>query len=327
MAGKVSETTLKRRTAFLVTLADGATDISFLNDTDRVLEYLKRYSSVSSRWNYLMHIHEAIKCDPSLVKESARDIYSKEIARLKVERSAQIETNVKSAKQEVTLKDGLVYEQSVLRDKIKILFASTGLPYKPLTVAHAKKVTTTFAQKLQDLVYLALWLFQPALRSNWATMHYTTKRPTETNANYLYQRAGVMTLFMNQFKNAKVMGQVTIPVRDELRDLLLIWFGVLKHVSGAKPMFVCNYSITQKGVDHVGSDDGLARHLPRVSERELGKPLGVNDFRHLWEIAIQQDPAYAKMSIPDRDAVHRELLHGRRVAELYNVQDSPNSPA
>lgn len=78
-----------------------------------------------------------------------------------------------------------------------------------------------------------MYLFQPALRNDWAALNITNKlRELSTDKNYLYIKGRDMRIIMNVFKNAKVMGQVIIEVRPKLVELLIIWLAVLKKLLG-----------------------------------------------------------------------------------------------
>jgi len=88
------------------------------------------------------------------------------------------------------------------------------------------------------------------------------------------------------------------------------------------------YNITVTKCEFVENDEALRRNIPRITARVFdlgkdanGKPIGlsINDFRHLWEIHIQTDPTYSKLSKDARDKIHAELLHSTHMGQLYNV--------
>jgi hypothetical protein len=56
-----------------------------------------------------------------------------------------------------------------------------------------------------------------------------------------------------------------------------------------------------------------------MSDRVFGKPLTINDYRHIFEIAIQKDPNYKDMTIAEKEKLHESLLHNHNTALRYNL--------
>jgi hypothetical protein len=322
---KYSLTTLKKRVAFLTKLANGAKDISFLNDTKRILKTLNTYTNPSTRWTMFMHVVEAMKIDPGLIKPEARKAYDDAISALHPEYVHYITNNVKNEHDEKLLNTTLPEQQGLLKNAIANHFAAYHVAYKPLTKTTIKKLGAgiiPFAQGLQDLLYLGVYLFQPALRSNWASMRITTKATTDKN-NYLFKRGNRMVIQMRSFKNVAKFGTMDIDVRPDLEELINVWLSVLKPIlkTTKMPEHLMHYSISSNGAKWTGNDDSLARNLPNVSQRILGRDYGVNGFRKLWESFIQRSKEYAEMSKEQKSEVHGEMLHSQGVAELYNKKE------
>lgn len=332
LQGTAALTTLSKRIAFLKDLASmspGSTDFSFLNDTKMVMSRINRSDNIDTQWNSLMNVVMAMKSDPSVISSDAKSFYDTVITNLKELRLAKRDNNVRTEKQQITLKTELIQRQDELSSKISDLFKRYGLSYKVPTAAQLSKIDKFgFAKALQDLMIPAVYLFQPALRSDWGSMHITGKsKALPTDRNYLYVKGSKMTIIMNVYKNAKVLGQVSINVRPRLVALMNIWLFVLKNLLKTKPLFPLYYNITKTNIEYVESDEALRRQIPRITKRVFdikdkdGKRIGlnINSFRHLWEIAIQTDPSYAKLTDDARKAIHKELLHGLHIAQLYNV--------
>jgi hypothetical protein len=130
-----------------------------------------------------------------------------------------------------------------------------------------------------------------------------------------------MKIILNKYKTAKTYGRQEIKLTPKLTKLLKIWIDLLKKLIGKKPTYALGYSIISNGVEHSSNEDSLRKKLGRYTEFIFGIKLTINDFRHLWEIDIQTNPKYAKMTLEERRAMHMKLLHGLDIAQSYNVQD------
>ncbi len=324
---KYAKTTLRKRVSFLTQLADGAKDISFLNDTTRILHKLNSYTNPSTRWTMFMHIVEASKINPSLIKPETRKVYDDAIAKLQPEYQSHINNNVKSEHDKELLDTTLPEQQDLLKQAISNYFLSYHVDFKPLTATTIKRLGAgliPFAQGLQDLLYLSAYLFQPALRADYASMRVATKATKDTTNNYLFKRGNKMALLMHSFKNAKKFGSMEIPVRADFANIINVWLSVLKPLihTTKTPEHLMHYAIATTGTKWIGNDDSLARNLPNISKRILGRDYGVNGFRKLWESYIQRSDEDAEMTNEQRQKAHGEMLHGVAVAELYNQTDA-----
>lgn len=331
LAGTAATTTLKKRISFLNGLAEnisGYNDFGFLNKTGLVIKRIEKSDNVDTQWNSLWHVLMAIRSDPSVVSDQAKKIYEDLAESLKDKRNAKRDNNVKTEKQVHTLDSSLAQRQKELRSKIEQLFEDNDLPYKVPTAVRFRQLNTfAFGKSLQELIIPAVYLFQPALRNDWGNLHITSKMSGLTNdKNYLYVRGSTMRLIMNVYKNSKSLGHQEIEVRPELVKLLEIWFAILKQMLGTKPSYPLLYNITKSKCEYVESEDALRRQIPRTTQRVFdikdasGKPIGlsINDFRSLWEIDIQTNPNYAKLTVEQQKKLHLELLHGAEIAKFYN---------
>lgn len=317
LAGSASATTLSKRIPFLLKLSGTAKDFSFLNNTKKVLARLNESNNINTKWGNLWHVIMAIRSDPDATSQATKDYYLKLAEQYRIVRDATIANNVKTEKQKITLAKSLTEYQNELRAKIKNLFESDNYEYKPFK----RVVSWQFASSLQDLVTMAVYLLQPALRNDWAQLHIVKSTTKLTNnKNYLYTRGKVMRLIMSVYKNSKSMGKQVINIKPELAELLLIWFSVIEVMTKEKPKYVLQYTITKDKFEYVDSDDAMRRNIPRIAQRVFNINLSINDMRHLWEINYQTDPKYATLTQAEKNELHRELLHSSAIAQLYNVQ-------
>jgi hypothetical protein len=318
-ADSASPTTLMRRIRFLVGISDGATDISFLNDTNRIFGILNKYTNVSTRWTHSMHIVMALRLDPDLITDATRAAYDRYLGPLRDAAIGHITNNVMTENESKLLDTTLAAEQDRLRKAILAHFAKYELEYKLLTKAALKKIDLVkFAHDFQELVYLGAYLFQPALRSNYGTMRITTKSTRlDESHNYLYKRGSTMALLMRNYKNSKSMGYVRIPARAEFKQLIDIWLSLLKIIN-PKPVGLMHYKITNTEIRWLDSDAAVTNNIRAIANKWLGRAFTINAFRKLWETSIQTDPTYQNLTVREKTEIHKEMLHTRTTAELYH---------
>lgn len=321
LAGSAAATTLNKRIRFLVELSElipDHKDFSFLNETDKVKERINRSDNVNTKWTSLWHVISAIKSDPTVVSNEAKAIYNEYADQLKVQRSAKNDNNVATEKQSTALKNSLPHYQEELRKLISNLFSSNGYEYAPFKASEIKSLKNSFANDLQDLTILGLYLFTPALRNDWGDLTITTKKTgLDTDKNYLYTKGNKMELIMHTYKNDKHMGEQIITIRPELVELLKIWIPIVKQKTGDKAAKPFMYLINSKQFDHIANDDAMRRKIGRIGGRLLRIDLSINDYRVLWETAIQSDPNYQRLTVEMKKKLHNELLHGIDISKYY----------
>jgi hypothetical protein len=305
-----------------------ARDFSFLNETSKVLSFIEKYENVDTRWNVLMNILVACKSAPDVIDDATRSFYSDVISATKDLRVAKSKNNVKTPKQQESLKVPLKYRQGQIGLLINNTFEKYGL--KVRNKIHSTEVAKLgdkiyqFAREFQSIVGLALYAFQPALRRDYAKMRYATSTQ-EINAtdNWMVISPKIKKMYMNHFKNSKIMGSTQIDLETNLVTTMVYWISVLTALLKKKPEFVIQYKIElkTKSTTHIGKEDMQAQKITRDSRILLGQAINVDTWRHLWESAIQNSPEYLKMTIAEREFQHRRMLHSKNIAELYNLQD------
>ena len=323
--------TVTQRVSILKKLAKEfpkAKDFSFLNDTQKVTEWLNSYEKVTTRTSNLFIILAAIKSDPLVVSQKAKDYYDALRSKLVVLKEAARQNNTKSTKQVESLNVSLVDRQIQIQQIIKQFFDQ----YKiDVTGKLTKKIYKSilnkpeFIKSLQEITICACYLLQPSLRNDWAGLRLTGKiKGLPTNNNFLYSRAGKMVLVLNLYKNAASMGHQEIEIKhDQLKQLLTFWIALIKMHSMELDLpsieYLFYYFVSKNKFYHNVNEDTMRRAIPEITQRVLGQTFTINDFRHLWEINIQQDPAYSTMTLAQKNELHRQLLHSPGAALEYNV--------
>lgn len=330
LKGTAAETTIRKRVAFLNLLSDrvdGAEDMSFLNSTGIVMKRINDTDNVETRWNRIMNVFKAIEATPHLINSKAKSVYDKEIEKLKQARIDIRNKNAKTPKQVIRLDIGLTDRQQELNDILDDFFKDYDLPLANVKANQIERLRrddmlVPFVKQFQDLIIMACYIFQPALRNDWGAMKIITKiRGIAKDENYLYISSGKMELVLQVYKNVKSLGKMRIAVRPKLRQLLKIWIDLLNKTTD-NPTHLLYYAIDKNGIRHIENDEAIRRQISRISEKTFGLPLSINDFRALWEEHIQRDPNYMRMSPEQQEKLHNELLHGKVIAATYNRVDA-----
>lgn len=326
LAGSAADSTLDKRIRYLYNLSKNYPDIedsTFLNDADNIIKVINKSDNVDTKWNSLWHVMALINANPKLITEAAKNKYTNLIETLRIQRDIKHSRNYKTENQKETLKVTLVDRQKQLDELIEELFKRYEIPYKLIAPKDLIKFDKfKFAKELDRLVLIACYLYQPAVRNDWHNLEIISAIKNSTNdRNYLYASGDTMKIILNKYKTAKTYGRQEIKLTPKLTKLLKIWIDLLKKLIGKKPTYALGYSITSNSVEHSSNEDSLRKKLGRYTDTIFGIKLTINDFRHLWEIDIQTNPKYAKMTLEERQAMHMKLLHGLDIAQSYNVQD------
>lgn len=323
--GKAAASTINSRIRYLNNLskiAKDPTDIRFLNDADKVLEVVKKNPNVNTQWTGLMHINAAVKADPSKITQKATDTYRSYIASIK---DARIEKNLNNNRTEKQAAKYLPLQE--LKDTINNEFQKL-LAQKDMTnTIDIRKVRRAvgdldFVKKYQQLLIIAVYVLQPPLRNDWFALKMINKLgdATDPKSNYIYIKSkSKIKLILNHYKTAYITGTTTIDIEDaNLRKYISGWAKIINVLLDNPERFM-GYLITKNTITYNPNTETTRRGMAIISNKLFGKPLTINDFRHIYEIDLQTDPEYAKMTQAERNAEHAKLLHSTPTAQLYNV--------
>jgi hypothetical protein len=222
----------------------------------------------------------------------------------------------------------LQQRQRALEEKLHQLFEVFDLPYKPLTDIQFLELGQhkyVFAKQLQDLVILACYIFQPALRNDWVSLRIVNQASDICDGNnYLYMTDNnTMRLVMTRYRNSQYLGKQIIDVLPDLRYLLQIWVDLLTRMLPEKPEYILMYHLTTKKIYYQSSGDAMRRQIPRITNRLFGVHMSINDFRHLWDIDFQQNPKwnYQTLNRQQRTQLHNQMLHSKCFDQPYSLKD------
>lgn len=323
----VAASTAQKRISILNRLVGDAKDFTKL-DRKAIAKALAGYKNVDTRYTVLMHIHMASKAYPEQFSQDTLKYLQETIGEQKKMKVAKQNNNVKSPKQAERLDRSITDYQRDLIGKIDALFEEYNIRLSKANALTAATIRDLgdrmlpFMKRFQDLMYMVVYVLQESIRANWATMKYATNARSMNDEDNWMLLGRSNDIHMNHFKNVAHMGSTVIHLNPATQLYMSAWMSGLKHALGKKPEYVLHYKITRKEIEHIGSEPGLAKNIPRVAKRLFGKEMTINDWRHLHEIYIQHEPAYADLTIEERDMLHKKLLHGTRIAQYYNVQDA-----
>lgn len=333
---KQKPVTIKNRIGFLKSIATeitpAPTDLSFLRKEKIVLARVNDSPNILTQYNRLCHIVKAIEVAPDLVFKKTMNRYVALLKKLKPQKIGiendnrlteeqkaryltlrQVYTKLEFAIKELLEEYGL--KRSITADNITRLRAVTNRRGKKLF---------NFAKRFQQISIAACYVYQPAIRNNFGLMKVTKQKrialkDKEFNYYYIDNRNNKAKIIMNQYKNDAHLGQVTLDVNEKLRIILKNWLFLLGNiVPGYEYLFY--YSISSDGtIKHSNNQTTIGRTIPRIFEKITGRPLSINDMRHIHEIALQKSDEYRNATVAKREELHKQLLHGHLTGLKYNL--------
>lgn len=330
-----SQAMLKRRAQYLAKLFRElkADDLAILNNTRAVLKELKANSdNVNTHKTRIFHLMALLRTPQGKsVNTRAKNIYKEAAAKMKAQGHEAYKDNLMTDKQRERFMslNGLNLQ---LSNAIVDLFNDYGISRSDGVIIsnedvlkwHDKKRKNifTFARDLQGLALIACYVWQPSLRNDYGTLEITKRAVGLTNdRNWLQiKKNGEMFIIMNEYKNVRSMGKQIIQIESEkLKWLLIYWLNLLTKLLGASPTYLFYYSISADGtIKYIDNQPSVSRAIARISEKVFGKTLTINDYRHIWETTFQNSIEYQRATQPEREEMHKKLLHGHMAALNYN---------
>ena len=130
--------------------------------------------------------------------------------------------------------------------------------------------------------------------------------------NQLLVEDGVMTIYFNSFKNIKKIGKMEFKLCEEVREEIEKWL-LYKENINSDDLF---YNMKK---EKVYNNKRFSELIKRMFLKFLNRPIGANCIRKLKEISIQSNPEYHKLTLKQKEDIHKEVFHSKGIAELcYN---------
>ena len=321
-----SQLTIKNRIRFLQSIVPDANDLSFLNDTKIVLARVKDTNNVGTQHTRMGSIMKALELDPNTVSKKVFNQYEKSYNQLGIQKNADRDNNVMTDKQKRNQIS--IDELEVLLDqRLKDIYEKYGLATFPSSVILTKlardKDLYRFGSDFQKFISMAVYVYQPAIRNNYAGMKWTTtkKGANDSNQNYYWKKPSGSKLIMRRYKNDYSLGEQYINVRPKLNQYMKNWYTLLTKMLGENPTYVMNYTITSKSIKYNPNTESFKKQLPRTFNELTGLHVTINSLRHAWEDKIQSSSNYNTLTISEKEAIHKELLHNFDTAQRYQLLD------
>jgi len=341
---------LKTRSSYLAQLHrlldSTTTDLSFLNNTRGILRLIRDSTNINTQKTRIFHVIAILRTKAAKVVDKANvEIYKKIAVKLKADGLKANDQNIMTQQQRDRymsmsgLVNALSRSTTALFNEYKLQIPMTlenntttieerrgpaisDDNFARLNVANTRGPNIyTFARDLQALVLLHCYIHQPALRNDYGTLHITRKVIGLTkDKNWIqFRKNGTICIIMNHYKNEKSLGQQKIELQSvRLRWALHYWWDLLTRLLPTKPERLFYYTINANHkIKQVSDERSLSRQLPRISDKYVGRPLTINDYRHIWETHIQSLDSYRKATVLERTNMHNKLLHGHLTGIQY----------
>lgn len=146
-----------------------------------------------------------------------------------------------------------------------------------------------------DKVILSLYIDNPPMRNNYfdANVVFDRKDLDRTRNNILVNKRGI-SLITDNHKTFGKYGTLVLKFSPETERLVRkVGFPQLK-------------------------EDNFKKRVSNLSKRIFGVPISINDFRHIYEIELQNSPAYNRMTVAERKKAHELIGHSASTAQIYN---------
>ena len=329
-----SPATLKNRVSYITSLyrqlGSSASDLSFLNNKKAVMALVKSSDNLGTQKTRLFHLSETCKADKSsAIKPDIKAYYAAQADKLKKPVADLEATNVMSDKQKEK-HISIASANLRLEEHIRRVFDDYEIErIAPISDedfnkwhGKAKKNAFTLAKAIQECVIPSLYVWQTALRNDWAELTITRRIVIPNSGNWLQiKKDGTMYIILNEYKNAAHMGKQKIQLTTKCQQLMRIWLELLERILGDKPEHPLYYSINAKGdVKWIENADTMGRQLSRFSVKIFGRAATINTFRHAHEIALQETDEYKRMTVKERTEAHAKLLHSLTTGVKYMLQ-------
>ncbi len=297
----IAATTRKSRISFLNKIGvSSVDDYSVLLDVNNIMEkFILDSPNVNTQATRIFHIIEFLKV---VDNKPVLNIYTnlmKKIKEASIQKQNDTSTTDKS-------------DRYIPLKELQIQLVNKN-PYPNFSIAN---VSRNMIKAYQDYLLMCLYVLNPALRNDFHNLDIITKAANlKEEGNFLVVNPRALYIYLNEYKNSRSMGAVRINLTDYTVNIIRNLFKIYKALK-IKPITLFNH-ISEKKVELM-TEDAMKKRVKFVSEQYFMKPLSINDYRHIWEIAIQNDDSYKNLNLNDREALHRQLLHSMNTALKYN---------
>jgi hypothetical protein len=306
MFNDISTTSKKARVSFL-----NKVDLNNLNNVDKTLnDYVNTSDNIGTQYNRIKHIFKYLE-----ESKSSNELYNK-YKKIGDDLSNQIHIKRDSNNLENDKKSERYIELSDL--KIKLLSHYPTVSLKELKKNNRVNEFITSINKLQDFLLISLYVNNAPLRNDYADINIVSSKKvtTDTKKNYMVLNNKSVYIILNVYKNSeRINNQYKIEISKYNIKLIRLLKSLYKIIDYPF-QFLFNH-ISRNKIEK-STDTSLVKRIPILSTRYFGKPLSINDYRHIYEMELQHSERYKNMNIIEREHEHQLLLHSTSEAMRYN---------
>ena len=307
-----ADRTKKARISFISKLRDEldptSKGLNFLKDYDLVSEFLlNKYTNPSTRKNRVLDIRAVlnlIKDDKTIKKY---DLLNQTLINDDEEYRGN---NVVKDKSRFIPYEELLILPKKIEDNIKFVYGKLFLSHSEIDNLKSKQAKYKYMKVLIEYIVSILYIKEPPVRSDWATV--LLDHPFD-NQNWFDSKKGI--IYWNQFKNVKGFGKKEFKLSNITISNLKHYIEVLKYIIDPNPGYLI-YQIKSSSYQQF-TREKFSSYFKTINEKYLHKPLTINDYRHIYESHIINDPNYNKLTINEKRAIHEKLLHSVSTATEY----------
>ena len=306
MFNNISTTSKKARVSFL-----NKVDLNNLDNVDKILlDHINTSNNIGTKYNRIKHIFKYIEeSNPS------NPLYNK-YKQMGDELSNQIHIKRDTNNLENDQKSERYIELSDLKIKLLSLYPKFSL--KELKKNNNMNEFIHTINKLQDYLLISLYVNNAPLRNDYADINIVSskKAATDTKKNYMILNNRSVYIKLNVYKNSeRINKQYTIEISKYNIRLIRLLKALYKYIDYPFE-FLFNH-ISRNKIEK-STNTSLVKRIPILSVSYFGKPLSINDYRHIYEMELQHSERYKNMNIIEREQEHQLLLHSTSEAMRYN---------
>jgi hypothetical protein len=305
----IANSTKKERLRFLskIGIISPTSYESLYNVNDIIKNDIKATENISTQKTKVFHIIEFLKA-----------IDNKELLEEYIKKTKDIiQSAFEKAKSNKTDKDDRYVNLKDLQEKFISLE-----PEKLSTTAFLKlsdNAKVSYINKLQSHTLLSLYIINPPLRNNFYNLKIVYKKSDakeDGSTNYLIITTRVVYIFLQSFKNVKSIGSTSVELNNYCTNFIRLNVKLLQYMFNKKPETLF-YHISRKKIEPLG-ESAVKNKIISTSETYFNIPLSINDYRHIWEIDIQNNSKYKNLTFLEKEKLHNKLLHSVSTGMQYN---------
>lgn len=147
----------------------------------------------------------------------------------------------------------------------------------------------------QDKIILGLYINNPPLRNNYYDAVVVARKSDAVNGrNNIVVSNRSVRITTDKHKTVNSFGPIDSAIDKETSDLIRR-YGFPFH-----------------------SEDQFRKRVKKLSQKYFGQPIGIDDYRHIYEIDLQSSDKYKNMTVAQKKKEHHKLYHSMNTALLYN---------